>query len=482
MTAPLWTRDQVLEAIDGAETAGLDTGLWQAMGVSIDSRTVSPGDLFIAIKGPVADGHDYVAAAFAAGAVAALVHRTDGVDTQAGPLIVCGDTLSGMEAIARAARARLAPEARVLAVTGSVGKTGTKDMLVHVLSRQGATASTAGNLNNHWGLPLSLARTPAESRFVVLEMGMNHAGELAGLSAVARPHAAIVTTVDAVHIEHFSCVEDIADAKAEIFSGLEPGGVAIVNADNAFADRLRHAASRDGVETVLTFGSGADADVRLAAWAPDTDGADVTVDLDGARLVFRLPVAGRHIALNSTGVLAMAHAVGADVSQAAASLSDIAPPKGRGGREVVAWGAGEITLIDESYNASPVAVRAALESLALAPADGGGRRIAVLGDMLELGMRAAAYHAGLAGVCRETGADRVLTAGSLMRHLHDALPEAQRGTHAPDAQTLSSHVIATLGAGDVVMVKGSRGSRMDIVVDAIRAASRSASKIAVNGD
>jgi UDP-N-acetylmuramoyl-tripeptide--D-alanyl-D-alanine ligase len=484
MTAVLWTRDQVLAAVDGAEPGGLDTGLWQATGVSIDSRTLRRGDLFVALKGPFADGHDHLAAAFAAGACAAVVHRTEGVDGQAGPLIVCSDTMAALEALGRAARARLSPDARVLGVTGSVGKTGTKDMLVHALSRQGPTASTVGNLNNHWGLPLSLARTPADSRFVVLEMGMNHAGELIGLSTMARPHAAIVTTVEAVHIENFSGVEEIADAKAEIFCGLEPDGTAVINADNGFATRLRRTAGQCGVERIVTFGREADADVRLLDWTPGEAGADVRVAAFGTSLDMHLPSAGRHIALNGCGVLAMVHAAGADVASAAAALAGIEPPKGRGGREAVACGGGgTFVLIDESYNASPVAVRAALDTLALTAVADGGRRIAILGDMLELGPRAAAYHAELADICAEAGVDRVLTAGPLMRHLHDALPQALRGAHAPDAAEACGDAAAEVRAGDVVMVKGSRGSRMDLVVDALRAhAHRAAAKIAANGD
>jgi len=480
MTTPLWARDDIFAAVDGVSGSNTNRPDWHATGVSIDSRNIKPGDLFVAIEGPNADGHDYVEMAFKAGAVAAIVHRPVAMAT--GHLVLVKDTLAALEGLARFARARLSGDARVCAVTGSVGKTGTKDMLVHILSKQGKTASTLGNLNNHWGLPLSLARVPADCKFVVLELGMNHAGELLPLTALARPHAAIITTVDAVHMEFFESVADIADAKAEIFSGLEPDGIAIINADNQFRDRLFKAARRAGTASIRTFGVAADADVRLIEWQPHDDGSTVTAEVDDLKLAYRIPTEGRHIALNSTGVLAVVQAIGADVVHAAQSISESEAPKGRGSREKIAWHGSSLTVIDDSYNASPVAVKAALNALALVPVAQDGRRLVVLGDMLELGDQAPAYHAALAGLCVDSGAELVFTAGPLMQNLFDALPKTQRGGHAATSTELAPLVVSALKPGDVVLVKGSKGSRMGVVIDAIRTATAIIPKIVVNGD
>jgi len=476
MTNPLWIRDDVLVALQPAESLGTD---WQATGVSIDSRTVQAGDLFVALEGPNVDGHDYVEAALKAGAVAAVVHRP--ISGSTGNVVIVKDTFAALENLARAARFRLSQEARVCAVTGSVGKTGTKEMLVEVLSKQGRTAATQGNLNNHWGLPLSLARIPADCDYVVLELGMNHAGELSSLSAIARPHAAIITTVEAVHIEFFKSVADIADAKAEIFDGLEPDGVAIINADNEFCDRLFNAARRVGAATIRTFGTAKDADVQLLEWQPHESGATVTVSVVGQKLAYRLPQSGRHVAMNSASVLAITQAIGANVVKAAQALSEVKPPKGRGGREIVAWQGGTITLIDDSYNASPVAVEAALAALALVPVGSGGRRIAVLGDMLELGEQGPAYHAALSDACADAGVDLVFTAGPLMKNLFKAIPPEFRGGHAANSAELAPIVEGALQPGDVVMVKGSKGSLMGKVIDAIRTPGAHNQKIAFNG-
>ncbi|MHC8508571.1 MAG: UDP-N-acetylmuramoyl-tripeptide--D-alanyl-D-alanine ligase [Rhodospirillales bacterium] len=475
--APLWTMAEAEAACRGARASGGD---WRAAGVSIDSRTVAPGDLFVALKGPNADGHNYLAEAFKRGCAAALVHRDD-ADESLGPLLRVSDTQGALEDLARAARARLGREVRVCAVTGSVGKTGAKAMLSAMLSAQAPTAATEGNLNNHWGLPLSLARVPADSRFAVLELGMNHAGELTPLSAMARPHAALITAVEAVHMEFFDSVEAVADAKAEIFSGLTEDGAAVINADSPHRKRLEKVAKAAGAARIVRFGEAAGAEARLVSWTPSETGSAVAAELHGAEVRYTLNAPGRHIVMNSLGALAAAAEMGAKIIPAARALADFTVPAGRGGRETLPWGAGAVTLIDESYNASPAAVRAALETLGAAESV---RRIAVLGDMLELGPRAADYHAELAESCKAAGIDQIFACGPLMKHLFTAVPASMRGAHAETAAELAPAVTAALLPGDAVTVKGSRGVRTDVVADAVRAAAAVApasGKRAVNG-
>lgn len=458
----LWTSEEADQATGGASTRP-----WQARGVSIDSRQVVEGDLFIALKGPNHDGHAFVDTALATGAAAAMVERPYAARFPDRPLIAVDDTTRGLEALGIAARARCG--ARVAAVTGSVGKTGTKEMLALALGRQGLTHASKGNLNNHYGAPLSLARLPRQADFAVFELGMNHAGEIEPLSRMVRPHAAIVTTVEAVHLEFFADETGIADAKAEIFAGIEPGGAALINADNRHADRLAARAAEAGVARILRFGMGDEADIRLLAYVPDATGSRIEADCLGQRIAYRLGAPGRHWAQNSLGVLGMVAALGADPVAAGKALADIRPPQGRGAWEVLALAeGGSLTLIDESYNASPPAVRAAVAVLEAGMPGPGGRRILVLGDMLELGPDGAAIHAALAPDIQSAGIDLVFASGPLSKHLYDALPAAIRGGHASDSAALAPMVTAALKSGDLVCVKGSLGSRMKTVVAAIR--------------
>jgi len=462
---PLWTHDEAARA-----TGGRADGAWTASGVSIDSRTVAPGDLFVALKGPSFDGHDYVAAALEAGTAAAMVHRVPaGVDPAR--LLVVADTLEALQALGRHARAR-ATNARVAGVTGSVGKTGTKEMLTLALSALGSTHATRGNLNNHWGVPLTLARMPADTAFAVIEMGMNHAGEIAVLTRQVRPHVAVITAIASAHMAFFASEAAIADAKAEILEGVEPGGVAVLPRDSRHFRRLARAARAAGVGRTMGFGAHAEADARLLDLASDPGHQRVFMVCDGAPLGYPLGLDGRHWALNSLAVVAALRALvlpGTDVMPAVAALGRMAPLKGRGERREIPMQGGRVRLIDESYNASPVAVTAALETLALARPGPGGRRVAVLGDMLELGPDGAALHAGLAASVLEHGVDLVHTAGPLMAHLHQALPTGRRGAHAPTSAALAPLVTASTRPGDVVMVKGSLGSRMSLVVGALLA-------------
>ncbi|MGE5514917.1 MAG: UDP-N-acetylmuramoylalanyl-D-glutamyl-2,6-diaminopimelate--D-alanyl-D-alanine ligase [Bacteroidota bacterium] len=457
----LWTAAQA-QAATGGTLSGPE---WSADGVSIDSRSVAKGDLFIALAGPNHDGHAYVKAAIDGGAAAALVHRIpDGCDGL--PLLLVDDTMAGLQALGRAARDR--SSARIVAVTGSVGKTGTKEMLALALSAQGATHWSVGSFNNHWGVPLSLARMPAESRFAVFELGMNHPGEIVPLVAMVRPHVAIITTVELVHAGHFASVAEIADAKAEIFTGLEPGGTAVLNRDNRYFRRLAEAATAAGVSNILTFGSHIDADARLLDCAVDPAETAVLALLRDKALAYRIGVPGLHWAMNSLAVVLAAGALGADADAAARSLAAMTPPKGRGERHRISVPGGTAELIDESYNASPVSMKAAIATLAAAKPGKNGRRMAVLGDMLELGDDSAALHAGIAEAAVAWNIDLVHTAGPLAAHLRAALPADRRGAHALNSEELAPLVKACVKAGDVVMVKGSAGSRMGRVVKALQ--------------
>ena len=461
MTA-LWTAPALAAAL-GAETPA---GAADLTGLSIDTRTLQRGDLFVALK-DVRDGHDFVRNAFAAGAGAALVDRAHaGEIAGAGPLYVVEAVLPALEKLGRAARARSC--ARIVAVTGSVGKTSTKEMLRTVLGAQGETHASVASYNNHWGVPLTLARMAASARFGVFEIGMNHSFEIVPLTAMVRAHAAIVTTVEPVHLAQFPGIEAIADAKGEIFSGLLPGGVAVLNRDNPQFDRLKAHAAASPAGRIVTFGVQAGADARLIDVACDADGSDVTATVLGVPVRYRLGAPGRHMVQNSLGVLAVAHVLGADVPAAAAAMADVAPAEGRGKRLLLETGAGPITLLDEAYNANSASMRAALAVLSTLPTGKNGRRIAVLGDMLELGAAGPALHAGLAEAVEEAGLDLVFAAGPLMKNLFDALPKARQGGYAADSAALEPMVLAALRGGDVVTVKGSNGSRMARIVTALK--------------
>lgn len=457
-TQALWTLAEVAAAVEGAAFGVAEANI---SGVSIDTRTLQAGDLFVALKGPNFDGNGFTAAATAAGAAAALVEARAGARHPL-PFVEVADTQIGLEKLGAAARART--QARIVAVTGSVGKTSTKEMLAAVLAQAGATHWSGGSLNNHWGVPLSLSRMPASSRFGVFELGMNHAGEIAGLTAQVRPHVAVITTVEAVHLEFFASVEAIADAKAEIFRGVEPGGVAVLNRDNDQFDRLAAAARAAGIARVVGFGSGADADARLLGVAPDGAGSIIEASLFGHGLRYRLGLAGRHMALNSLAVLAAAQAVGTDPVAASAALADLSGLAGRGKRVAIAVAGGEALLIDESYNASPASVRAALAVLGATPVAAGGRRIAVLGDMRELGEQGPALHRGIAETISAAGIDLVFTVGPLMRGLADSLPADRRGDWSETAAAMVPRLAPALRPGDVIMVKGSFGIRMADIV------------------
>ena len=460
-SAALWTAGEV-----GVATGGTTTGKWQASGVSIDSRTLEPGDLFVALKGQRADGHDHVGEALARGAAAAVVHRPPAGVADDAPLVRVEDAFSALQALGAAARARTA--ARIVAVTGSVGKTGTKEALLRVLGEQAATHANPASYNNQWGVPVSLARMPRDSVYGVFELGMNHPGELAPLARLVRPHVAIVTTVEAVHLAHFNDIEAIADAKAEIFQGLAAQGAVILNGDNAYFDRLAAAARRCGASRILDFGAAPRSWARLVNMVQQGHASRVSAEIGGEAIVFTIGAPGRHWVANSLAVLAAVKVLGADFGKAGLALARVSAPEGRGRHLRIVLPQGSFELIDESYNASPVAVRAALAVLAAAETGARGRRIAVLGDMLELGPHAPRLHAALAADIAAADIDLVFTAGALMAHLEAALPPSRRAGHAADSAALAPLVATAVAPGDVVMVKGSLAGRMAEVVTVLR--------------
>jgi UDP-N-acetylmuramoyl-tripeptide--D-alanyl-D-alanine ligase len=435
-------------------------------GLSIDSRTIAPGEAYFAIKGDVHDGHDFVTAALNAGAALAVVEAAQRDKFPAGaPLLVVDDVLAGLVELALAARARL--DAKVIAITGSVGKTSTKEALRRVLGAQGATHASTASFNNHWGVPLSLARCPASVRFAIFEIGMNHAGEIDRLVKMVRPQVAVITTVEPVHLEFFAGIEAIADAKAEIFGGLEPGGAVVLNRDNSQFDRLQQSAKKLGVSRIVSFGADNKSDARLLDVSLHADRSAVHANILGHDVTYKLGMPGRHMAMNSLAVLAAASLAGADLALAALSLSQIEPAAGRGARRALQLANGEAILIDESYNANPASMAAALNVLGAATVGPHGRRIAVLGDMLELGPTGAALHRGLVDAIQANRIDLVYCCGPLMHNLWDALSTGKRGGYADGADTLESQVIGAIRAGDAIMVKGSLGSKMKTIVKAL---------------
>ena len=460
---PLWTPEAMQAAMRAEANGALPAAI---SGISIDSRTLQPGEAYFAIKGAVHDGHDFVDAALQAGAGLAVVEKAQRAKFAAdAPLLAVDDVLAALVDLAHAARARL--DAQVIAVTGSVGKTSTKEALLHVLEGQGKTHASAASFNNHWGVPLSLARCPVDARFAVFEIGMNHAGEIEPLVKMVRPHVAIITTVEPVHLEFFAGIEAIADAKAEIFAGVEPGGAVLLNRDNSQFARLSRSASKRGIARVLSFGADKKADARLIDISLHAACSAVHADILGHEVTYKLGMPGRHMAMNSLAVLAAASLAGADLALASLSLSQIAPAAGRGVRRVLAVPGGEVTLIDESYNANPASMAAALSVLAQAPVGPRGRRIAVLGDMLELGATGPQLHGGLNDAIKTSQVDLVYCCGPLMRHLWDALSPGKRGGYADSAADLQTQVLSAVRAGDAVMIKGSFGSKMKTIVTAL---------------
>ncbi|CAH0236983.1 UDP-N-acetylmuramoyl-tripeptide--D-alanyl-D-alanine ligase [Roseomonas sp. CECT 9278] len=448
---PLWTSAELRAATGGTLAADV-----AVTGLSIDTRSIATGDLFVALR-DARDGHDFVAQALDRGAAAALVDcDPPGVAADA-PLLRVGDTLAGLTALGAAGRTRSA--ARVIAVTGSVGKTSTKEMLRAILAASGATHAAVASYNNQWGVPLTLARTPRDSAFAVIEIGMNHPGEIAPLARLARPHVALITAIEAAHIGHMGSLEAIAREKGSIAEGLEPGGIAILPADSPQLPILRAAAA---TARVLTFGEGGDA--RATRIAADAEGSDIAAEILGTRVEFRLGTPGLHMARNAVAALAAAAAIGADIAMGAAALAEFRALPGRGDRRRIATpDGGTALLLDEAYNGQPPSMRAALALLKLLPAR---RRIAALGQMGELGDFAENEHRDLAPHLRDA-ADLVFACAPLMRHTLDALPPAMVGGWRETSIDLAPLVRAALRDGDTILVKGSLATGMKAVVHAL---------------
>jgi UDP-N-acetylmuramoyl-tripeptide--D-alanyl-D-alanine ligase len=476
-TRALWTSAEIAAATNGRAGRRFDAG-----GVSIDSRKIARGDLFVALHGPNFDGNDFVAGALNAGAAGALVDRLPGGMAADMPVVLVADTLRGLQDLGGAARART--PAKFAAVTGSVGKTSTKEALKAALEPFGRTYASVGNLNNHWGAPLSLSRMPRDTEYGVFELGMNHAGEIAPLSKLVRPQVSIITAVEAVHIEFFASVAEIADAKAEIMDGMDAGGTVVLPRDNPHYDRLVQHAKRRGIGNVISFGGDPKADARLIDCTVSPTGSRVTAEVMGRTVTYALGLPGLHQAKNSLSVLAAVQALGLDVATAAAALGGLAALKGRGAREHLTLGTGPVTLLDESYNASPASVRAALSLLAASKPEGEGRRIAVLGDMRELGAAGPMLHRELMPDIVACGVDRVFLVGPIMQELHAILPEQIRAGHWGESTGVVQPLLSSLRSGDVVLVKGSLGTRMAPIVEALRAADQTVipRPKAANGD
>ena len=446
----LWTHTEAESA-----TLGKASQAFAVSGISIDTRTIKEGDLFVALQGDNRDGHEFVQAAFKAKAGAALVARP--LVGVTGPLLTVGHTQRGLEDLARASRAR--SHAKILAVTGSAGKTTTKEILRLACNALGRTHASAASYNNHWGVPLSLASMPRDSEYGIFEVGMNHFGELRNLVSFVEPHVALITTIAPAHLEFFGSCEAIADAKSEIFEGLLPGGAALIPADNDYAERLKARARQAHVSRIVTFGQKGEA--KLIGITPDGEGMRVKADILGKIVDCHVGAPGVHIAQNVVGALAAVALLEGDVLNAAASLKKFIALKGRGARFETCG----IQVIDESYNANPASMAAALSLLG----DAKGRKVAVLGDMLEMGEGGIAHHAGLTAPIEANKVDIVFASGAQMRALWEALPASLRGGYAETSNALLPQVLSALKPGDTVLVKGSNGARMSVIVDALKA-------------
>ena len=471
MANPVWTLGEVIGATGGRCEGDPAAPI---SGFTIDSRALETGEGFIAIRGPNRDGHDFVQKALDADAGCAIVEETYSAkapreaasDLDEMRLVRVQDTFDGLNSLGREGRDR-AEHAVIIGVTGSVGKTGTKEALRVALNPSGSVHASVKSFNNHWGVPLTLANMPRDIDYGVFEVGMNHAGEISALTRLVRPHIAIITTVAPVHLGFFASVEEIADAKSEIFEGLEPGGAAVLNRDNPYFERLAAAARAQGAE-IVSFGEDERSKVRLMNCDLSPNGSTVTADILGDMLTYTVGAPGRHVVQNTLAVLAAVKLAGADLKAAAEALGAIKAPSGRGERFVIATERGPICVVDESYNANPASMRAALQTLGLTPREEFKRRIVVLGDMLELGEESSKLHRELAEAVDAAGIDVVFASGTDMASLFEALPSECRGGYAETPEELSPVLLSSVQPGDIVMVKGSLGSRMAPLVDGLK--------------
>lgn len=455
MKPALWLAEEAAAAT-GGHLIGADS--WIASGLSIDTRSLQKGDLFVALT-DVRDGHDFLDAAYAAGACAALVSDASKAK---GPALVVRDVLEGLRKLGEAARDRSG--AKRIAITGSVGKTSTKEAVAACLRASGPAHAAVKSFNNHWGVPLTLALMPRDAKFGVFEIGMNHRGEILPLTTLVKPHVAIITTIAPAHIEHMGSMENIADEKGDVFAGLEPEGAALVPNEAPCAARLLAAAEANAA-TIVRFGREAGCEARLLKFDMVEGGSVAEADILGRQIRYRIGAEGAHWALNSVAALAAADLAGGDLFAAAHALAEMKAIDGRGVAREIAAPFGSFLLVDDSYNANPASMAAALQTLGARKTS--GRRIAALGDMLELGADERAYHAGLAQPIQSAGVDLVFCAGPRMAALYETLPSALRGGYAESADALIPILAGALRAGDIVLVKGSNGSRMMKVVEAL---------------
>lgn len=470
--ADLWRGSEVIDALK-AHLMVAPNADWQANGVAIDTRDLTAGDIFVALPGEKVDGHDFVTRAFDLGATAALVRADAAMPDLPNNaiLLAVDDVLAALEALGRAARAR--SHAHIIGVTGSVGKTSVKEALRAALSKSGSVHASEKSFNNHIGVPLTLARLPADVNYAVFEMGMNHAGEIAALVDMVRPHTAIITEIGRAHIEHFPNMTALAEAKAEIIGGLEKGGLAILPADNAYYSVLAEAAQAQGAR-IAGFSTKIDTATACVIKVKLHESCScVTAMVSGHEVTYRIGAAGAHLVANSLAVLLAAEVAGADFALAALSLADNEGLSGRGQRFQLGTEDSPIALIDESYNANPTSMAAALTTLGLVPRLGRGRRIAVLGDMAELGDDTVDMHIALAEDIEAADIDLVLTCGNLMQHLHNHLPPDRMGPHVATPEEAAEILQRDMRANDVIMVKGSNASGMADVVVRLRNAAES---------
>ncbi|TLP48437.1 UDP-N-acetylmuramoylalanyl-D-glutamyl-2,6-diaminopimelate--D-alanyl-D-alanine ligase [Cohaesibacter sp. CAU 1516] len=458
----LWTTEAFVAAVSPVSQPG---GIKDVTGISIDSRTIGEGDAFFAIKGDQFDGHAFARTALEAGAAVVVLDEAQRADfADIGERVVfVDDVLKALERLGRAARARM--KGKVIAITGSVGKTSTKDALRAALAPSGRLHAANASFNNHWGVPLTLARMPEDAEFGIFEVGMNHPGEIRTLIDMVKPHLAAITTIVAAHIGNFNSIDEIAAAKAEIFEGVVEGGAVLLNADNAFDGYLTDIAKDLGIAHIHHFGRAAHADIRLEALDLQADGSDLTLSLFGEPVSCHVAAAGEHLAMNALAVFGLVRLAGGDVEAACLALGTHGASKGRGERHELAVRGGTVSLIDESYNANPSSVAAALATLGLSETK--GRKIAVLGDMLELGEESAEMHAALLPAIQSAGIDRLYLCGPMMAHLWEIAPVELRGIYANSSADLVAPLCEALRDGDAVMVKGSLGSRMGPIVQSL---------------
>ncbi len=450
----LWSTEAMISAMNARPLGNMPQSIG---GISIDSRSLEAGDAYFAIKGDVHDGHKFIGAAESAGAGLAVVaeNKLPALGNYSIPLLVVKDVLAALEMLGSAARAR--SKAKIIAVTGSVGKTTTKEALRHVLSASGKTHASTASFNNHWGVPITLARMPQDTEFGIFEIGMNHAGEISTLVQFVEPHIAVITNVEAAHLGAFASVEDIARAKAEIFEGVVKGGAVILNRDNDYFDLLSTMAKTAKIERIIGFGESPEAEIHLTKVKLHDQCSCLMARVFGEEIAAKISVPGRHIVQNVLAVLAVAKIAGADMTKSVLALADMQPEKGRGSRHKLNIGDQQFTLIDESYNANPASMRAAITMLEKSTPGKRGRRLAVLGDMLELGEKAGELHAELAGVLANSGIDQVFLVGPEMDNLSKRLPSAMLASYVPDVKTLMPILFSSLKPGDVIMAKASKG-------------------------